>query len=103
MIPLNRATLNKANQVMTQVHPGIALRSLDAIHAASADLCQQLPLRVEFGLQGAATRRPPRLPECFDPIAQRREVWMARVGYGRLAPVHGLQLIYQGRVVSAAG
>jgi len=44
MIPLNRATLNKANLVMKQCHPDIPLRTLDAIHAASADLCQQFPL-----------------------------------------------------------
>lgn len=44
MIPLNRAALSKANLVLKQCHPGIPLRTLDAIHAASADLCQQFPL-----------------------------------------------------------
>lgn len=44
MIPLNRATLNKANLVLNQCHPKISLRTLDAIHAASADLCQRFPL-----------------------------------------------------------
>lgn len=56
MIPLNRAALNKANQVMKQCHPGISLRTLDAIHAASADLCQQFPLvTTDRRLRDAAT------------------------------------------------
>jgi len=44
MVPLNRVALNKANHVLKQCHPAIPLRTLDAIHVASADLCQQFPL-----------------------------------------------------------
>jgi predicted nucleic acid-binding protein len=44
MLPLNRIALNKANQVLGQCHPAIPLRTLDAIHVASADLCQQFPV-----------------------------------------------------------
>ncbi|MCW5557436.1 MAG: type II toxin-antitoxin system VapC family toxin [Verrucomicrobiae bacterium] len=44
MVPLNRVTLNKANSVLTQCHPDIPVRTLDAIHVASADLCQQFPV-----------------------------------------------------------
>lgn len=43
-VPLNRVALNKANHVLKQCHPDVALRTLDAIHVASADLCQQFPL-----------------------------------------------------------
>ncbi|HAV64828.1 MAG TPA: hypothetical protein DCY13_20975 [Verrucomicrobiales bacterium] len=44
MVPLNRVTLNKANHILGRCHPAVALRTLDAIHVASADLCQQFPL-----------------------------------------------------------
>lgn len=43
-VPLNRVALNKANHVLNQCHPNVPLRTLDAIHVASADLCQQFPL-----------------------------------------------------------
>jgi predicted nucleic acid-binding protein len=43
-VPLNRVALNKANGVLKQCHPDIPLRTLDAIHVASADLCQQFPV-----------------------------------------------------------
>jgi predicted nucleic acid-binding protein len=43
-VPLNRVALNKANGVLQQCHPDIPLRTLDAIHVASADLCQQFPV-----------------------------------------------------------
>ena len=44
IIPVNRLALRKADHVLQQCHPDIALRTLDAIHLASADLCQQFPL-----------------------------------------------------------
>jgi len=44
LVPMNRVALNKANGVLKQCHPDIALRTLDAIHVASADLCQQFPV-----------------------------------------------------------
>lgn len=43
-VPLNRVVLNKANGVLGQCHPDVPLRTLDAIHLASADLCQQFPV-----------------------------------------------------------
>lgn len=43
-VPVNRIALNKANHLLNQCHPEIPLRTLDAIHVASADLCQQFPL-----------------------------------------------------------
>ncbi len=42
--PLNLATLRKAVWQLRQCHPQVALRTLDAIHLAAADLCQDLPL-----------------------------------------------------------
>ena len=44
LVPLNRVALNKSNGVLRQCHPDIPLRTLDAIHIASADLCQQFPV-----------------------------------------------------------
>jgi len=42
--PLNSATLRKAGAQLRFCHPDVALRTLDAIHLASADLAQDLPL-----------------------------------------------------------
>ena len=44
LVPLNRVALNKSNGVLRQCHPDIPFRTLDAIHIASADLCQQFPV-----------------------------------------------------------
>lgn len=44
LVPLNRVALNKANGVLKLCQPHIPLRTLDAIHVASADLCQQFPV-----------------------------------------------------------
>lgn len=38
MLPLNRAVLERAGGIIEQCHPGIGLRSLDAIHVATAEL-----------------------------------------------------------------
>ncbi len=43
-VPLNRTALSKAASVLGQCHPQIGLRTLDAIHVGSADLCQRFPL-----------------------------------------------------------
>ena len=57
LIPMNRVALNKANGVLKQCHPDIAVRTLDAIHVASADLCQQFPLlTTDKRMREAATR-----------------------------------------------
>jgi predicted nucleic acid-binding protein len=44
LYPLNSTTLSKAAQVMERCHPTVALRTLDAIHAAACDLSQDFPL-----------------------------------------------------------
>ena len=44
LYPLSSATLRKAAQVMERCHPGVALRTLDAIHTAACDLSQDFPL-----------------------------------------------------------
>lgn len=42
--PLNGIALKKANQILEQCHPAVALRTLDAIHTAACDLSQDFPL-----------------------------------------------------------
>jgi predicted nucleic acid-binding protein len=41
---LNSTTLRKARQSLERCHPQVPLRTLDAIHLATADLCQDFPL-----------------------------------------------------------
>lgn len=43
-VPLNRTALSKATFVLENCHPQIGLRTLDAIHVGSVDLCQRFPL-----------------------------------------------------------
>jgi len=42
--PLNSVVLRKTVQCLEQCHPNVPLRTLDAIHLATADLCQDFPL-----------------------------------------------------------
>src|SRR5690606_34588518 len=42
--PLHSIVLRKARQSLEQCHPKVPLRTLDAIHLATADLCQDFPL-----------------------------------------------------------
>jgi predicted nucleic acid-binding protein len=42
--PLNSIVLRKANQILEQCHPEVPLRTLDALHLATVDLCQDFPL-----------------------------------------------------------
>jgi predicted nucleic acid-binding protein len=42
--PLNPPTVRKAAWQLEQCHPRVALRTLDALHLATADLTQDLPL-----------------------------------------------------------
>lgn len=42
--PLNSIVLRKATQCLEYCHPPVPLRTLDAIHLATADLCQDFPL-----------------------------------------------------------
>jgi len=41
---LNSTVIRKAFQVLERCHSKVALRTLDALHVATADLCQDLPL-----------------------------------------------------------
>lgn len=42
--PLNSIVLRKARHTLEQCHPKVPLRTLDAIHLATADLCHDFPL-----------------------------------------------------------
>lgn len=42
--PLNSAVLRKAVRILDACHPRIALRTLDALHLATADLCMDTPV-----------------------------------------------------------
>jgi predicted nucleic acid-binding protein len=42
--PLNSVVLRKATHCLEHCHPPVPLRTLDAIHLATADLCQDFPL-----------------------------------------------------------
>jgi len=54
--PLNSITLRKAAHSLEHCHPKVPLRTLDAIHLATADLCQDFPLVTTDGrLRDAAT------------------------------------------------
>jgi predicted nucleic acid-binding protein len=44
LVPLSEATLKKANHILDQCHPRVALRSLDALHLAACDQVQDWPL-----------------------------------------------------------
>jgi predicted nucleic acid-binding protein len=44
MAPLGEAVYKRANRILEQTHPQVPLRSLDALHLASADQLQDWPL-----------------------------------------------------------
>ena len=44
LIPVSEATLKKANHILDQFHPRVALRSLDAVHLVTCDQTQDWPL-----------------------------------------------------------
>ena len=44
LVPLGAEVLTRANGILEACHPHVALRSLDAIHVASAEQCQSWPL-----------------------------------------------------------
>jgi len=55
--PLNSIVLRKAMHSLERCHPEIPLRTLDAIHLATVDLCQDFPLATTDGrLRDAAAR-----------------------------------------------
>jgi predicted nucleic acid-binding protein len=39
LLPLNRPVIERAVTILAQCHPMVALRTLDAIHVATAELC----------------------------------------------------------------
>lgn len=54
--PLNSIVLRKARHTLERCHPQVPLRTLDAIHLATADLCHDFPLATTDGrLRDAAT------------------------------------------------
>ena len=53
---LSAIVMRKANHLLAKCHPRVALRSLDAIHLATADLCHDFPLTTtDARLRDAAT------------------------------------------------
>lgn len=53
---LNSTVLRKARHLLEQTHPRVPLRTLDALHLATADLCQDFPLTTtDSRLRDAAT------------------------------------------------
>ena len=53
---LNSIVLRKARHTLERCHPQVPLRTLDAIHLATVDLCQDFPLASTDGrLRDAAT------------------------------------------------
>jgi predicted nucleic acid-binding protein len=63
--PLNSIVLRKATHCLEHCHPAVPLRTLDAIHLATADLCQDFPLvTTDVRLANAAhTMHIPVFPE----------------------------------------
>jgi uncharacterized protein len=47
--PLNSIVLRKATHLLERCHPRVPLRTLDAIHVATADLCQDFPIATTDG------------------------------------------------------
>ena len=54
--PLNSIVLRKANHLLEKCHPKAPLRSLDAIHLATADITHHFPLATTDGRLRAAAK-----------------------------------------------
>ncbi len=52
--PLHSIVLRKARHSLEQCHPKVPLRTVDAVHLATADLCQDFPLVTTDGRLRAA-------------------------------------------------
>ena len=53
---LNSTVLRNANHLLERCHPQVPLRTLDALHLATVDLCQDFPMTTTDGrLRDAAT------------------------------------------------
>jgi predicted nucleic acid-binding protein len=44
LVPVDRSILSRANRIISRCHPGIGLRTLDAIHLASCEDTDAFPL-----------------------------------------------------------
>jgi predicted nucleic acid-binding protein len=57
LVPLTASVVERAHAILEVCHPGVALRSLDALHVASAEHCQSWPLcSNDVRIRAAATR-----------------------------------------------
>ena len=57
LVPVTTAVLERANAILEACHPSVAVRSLDALHLASAERCQSWPLcSNDARMRAAATR-----------------------------------------------
>src|SRR5262249_20869861 len=57
LVPLGTEIVLRANGILEACHPAVSLRSLDAIHLASAERCQSWPLcSNDFRVRDAAAR-----------------------------------------------
>lgn len=57
LVPFTASLVARANAILEVCHPGVALRSLDALHLASAERCQSWPLcSNDVRIRAAATR-----------------------------------------------
>ena len=44
LVPVTGSLIERANAILEVCHPGVAVRTLDALHIASAERCQSWPL-----------------------------------------------------------
>lgn len=65
---ITTVTLQRANRILIATNPGVALRTLDAIHLAACDLSQDFPLCAtdKRMRDAAAVLKIPVFPECLD-------------------------------------
>jgi predicted nucleic acid-binding protein len=54
---MDSVQLRKANLIMEQCHPGVPLRTLDALHLAACDLHQDFPICTADGRMRDAARK----------------------------------------------
>ncbi len=57
LVPLGRPLLHAANELLDKCHPRVALRTLDALHLASAQECRSWPLCTNDDRMRAAALR----------------------------------------------
>jgi predicted nucleic acid-binding protein len=57
LVPVTASLVERANAILELCHPQVALRSLDALHLASAERCQSWPLcSNDVRIRAAATK-----------------------------------------------